>query len=82
MVSYVTGGGGANSPSDRLAAVQGCSSYNAFAIGADHTSCHAPKPADNTDVYHYLLVTVQGRRVTVTPTNEHGRVFDVQTYSF
>ncbi len=82
MVSYVTGGGGANSPSDTLAAVQGCSSYDAFAIGAGHTSCRAPKPADNTDAYHYLLVTVQGRRVTVTPRNEHGRPFDVQTYSF
>jgi hypothetical protein len=33
-------------------------------------------------VYHFLLVTVDGTQVTVTPTDELGRTFDVQTYDF
>jgi len=82
MVSYVTGGGGVNDPTDTLAAVAGCSAFDAYAIGADHTSCNAAKPHDNSDVYHYLLVTVAGHRVTITPTNETGQTFDVQTYAF
>jgi hypothetical protein len=32
------------------------------------------------DVFHFLLVTVNGNQVTVTPTNEKGITFDVQTY--
>jgi hypothetical protein len=33
-------------------------------------------------VYHFLLVTVNGSTVTVRPTDETGRAFDVQTYAF
>jgi chitodextrinase len=33
-------------------------------------------------VFHFLLVTVDGSTVTVTPTDELGRTFDVQTYRF
>jgi hypothetical protein len=33
-------------------------------------------------VYHFLLVTVNGNIVTVTPTDEMGRTFDTQTYTF
>jgi hypothetical protein len=33
-------------------------------------------------VYHFLLVTVNGNTVTVTPTDEMGRTFDIQTYTF
>jgi hypothetical protein len=33
-------------------------------------------------VFHFLLVTVRGSQVTVTPTDELGRTFDVRTYSF
>jgi len=33
-------------------------------------------------VYHFLLVTVSGTTVTVTPTDEYGRTFDVVTYHF
>lgn len=81
LVTYVTGGGGVGTGSDRLARVRGCSAYDAYAIGVGHTSCHAP-PVDDAAVYHYLLVTVDGNRVTVTPTDAFGRTFDVQTYDF
>src|SRR5438128_1310733 len=33
-------------------------------------------------VYHYLKVTVNGSSVTVTPVDENGATFDVQTYTF
>ena len=77
LVSYVTGAGGAT-----LGGVSGCHSFDAYAIGSGGTSCHAPKPASNANVFHFLLVTVNGSQVTVTPTDETGRTFDVQTYTF
>ena len=75
MVSYVTGGGG-----DDLGGVDGCSAFDAYAIGHG-SSCHAPLPTSDAQVFHYLLVRVNGSQVTVTPTDETGRTFDVQTYS-
>ena len=33
-------------------------------------------------MFHFLLVTVNGSQVTVTPTDELGRTFDAQTYTF
>jgi hypothetical protein len=82
IVSYVTGGGGAG-----LEAINLCSSFDAYAIGwsdglGQGSSCHAPRPTSRTQVYHFLLVRVDGTRVTVTPTDELGRTFDVQTYEF
>lgn len=82
MVSYVTGGGGVGNGTDVLASVIRCSPFDAYAIGVAHTSCHAPQPFTDQQVYHYLLVTVAGRQVTVTPTDENGHTFDAQTYSF
>lgn len=76
MVSYVTGTGGA-----ALGAVSGCSSFDAYAIGSS-SSCNAPRSSSNSQVFGYLLVSVNGRQVTVTPTDETGRTFDVQTYNF
>jgi chitodextrinase len=76
LVSYVTGGGG-----DALGSVSNCSAFDAYAIGSS-SSCKAPKPASSANVYHFLLVTVNGNRVTVTPTDSTGRTFDVQTYTF
>ncbi len=76
LVSYVTGGGG-----DALGSLSGCSAYDAYAIGSS-SSCHAPLPTSGAQVFHYLLVSVNGNQVTVTPTDETGRTFDVQTYSF
>ena len=75
MVSYVTGGGG-----DALGSVGGCSAFDAYAIGSN-SSCNAPNPTSATQVFHYLLVSVARNTVTVTPTDELGRTFDVQTYS-
>jgi hypothetical protein len=45
-------------------------------------SCNAPKPTSIDQIYHFLLVSVNGTQVTVTPTDELGRVFDRQTYAF
>jgi hypothetical protein len=83
FVSYVTGGGGAT-----LEPVSACDSFDAYAIGWSPTKqtgsrCGAATaPTSASRVYHFLLVTVSGSTVTVTPTDEMGRTFDVQTYSF
>lgn len=76
MVSYVTGGGGA-----ALGKVSGCSGFDAYAIGSG-SSCRAPKPTSDSHVYEFLLVTVDGNQVTVTPTDSTGQTFDQQTYTF
>ena len=77
-VSYVTGGGGAT-----LQSVRNCSAIDAYAIGWSPSSCGgAPVPDSPTRVYHFLKVTVNGPNVTVAPTDELGRTFDVQTYNF
>ena len=77
LVSYVTGGGGAT-----LGHVSTCSAFDAYAIGSGGSSCRAPHPASDANVYHFLLVTVNGNQVTVTPTDSTGQTFDVQTYTF
>ena len=77
LVSYVTGGGGA-----ALGSVSNCSAFDAYAIGSGGSSCRAPKPASNANVFHFLLVTVNGSQVTVTPTDSTGHTFDAQTYTF
>jgi calcineurin-like phosphoesterase family protein len=76
MVSYVTGAGGA-----ALGSVSGCSGFDAYAIGSG-SSCRAPKPTSDSHVYEYLLVTVSGNQVTVTPTDSTGQTFDRQIYTF
>ncbi len=76
MVSYVSGTGGAP-----LGTVSGCSAFDAYAIGSG-SSCRAPKPVSTANVYGFLLVTVNGNQVTVTPTDSTGRTFDVQTYTY
>jgi hypothetical protein len=85
VVSYVTGGGGASLSTIGGA---GCSPYDAYGIGWSTSSgtgsqCgSAPRPTSASQVYHFLLVTVNGDTVTVAPTDELGRTFDVQTYTF
>ena len=83
-VSYVTGGGGA-----RLEPVSACTPIDQYAIGWDYVAAThgsacggAALPTTVDQVYHYLLVPVDGTQVTVTPTDELGRTFDVQTYDF
>ncbi|POX56942.1 hypothetical protein C3489_01410 [Streptomyces sp. Ru71] len=81
--SYVTGGGGAT-----LHSVSRCASTDAYAIAWSYTSnsgsrCgSAPVPTSDSQVYHFLKVTVSGTTLTVTPTDSLGRVFDQQVYNF
>ena len=82
-VTYVTGGGGAT-----LEPIGPCHAFDAFGIGwsptkLKGTSCGAATaPTSATQVFHFVKVTVSGTTVTVAPTDELGRTFDVQTYSF
>ena len=82
-VAYVTGGGGAT-----LEPVSRCTNV-AYALGWSYSSSthgsscgSAPRPATIDRVFHFLLVSVNGSRVTVTPIDELGRAFDAQTYTF
>lgn len=83
-ISYVTGGGGAT-----VEPVSNCAKIDAYAIGwsasaSTHGSaCGSARPPTSMDqVFHFLLVTVNGGAVTVAPTNANGHRFDVQTYRF
>ena len=83
-VSYVTGGGGAP-----LQTVKKCTSIDQYAIGWTNSSAvhgsacgSAPRPTTADRVFHFLLVSVNGSQVTVTPTDELGRTFDVKSYTF
>ncbi len=77
MVSYVTGGGGAS-----LGSIGTCTVVvDAYGIAPGKACGTASVPPNNTYVFHYLLVSVNGNQVTVTPTDEMGRTFDVQTYT-
>jgi len=85
FVSYVTGGGGSVL---EPVGTGGCGAYDAYAVGWSPTKIKgykcgsAPVPSAASQVYHFLLVTVSGSSVTVTPTDSTGRTFDVQSYSF
>jgi len=74
LVTYVTGGGGAP-----LSRISSCSGFDAYALGLE-SSCRAPIPDTPLDVFHYLLVTVDGGTITVAPTDSGGKPFDLQTY--
>jgi hypothetical protein len=39
-------------------------------------------PTTNAQVFHFLLITVNGDQVRVVPTNENGTQFDAHTYNF
>ncbi|WP_179199865.1 metallophosphoesterase [Streptomyces sp. NRRL B-24572] len=84
--SYVTGGGGA-----KLSSVggHGCDPTDAYALGWSYSSnvgrrcpSSVPVPAADANVHHFLLVSVLGSTLTVTPTDSLGNVFDAQTYDF
>ncbi len=84
IISYITGGGGA-----KLEPLSGsCSAVDAYAIGWSYatntgSACGAaPIPTSIAQVFHFLLVSVDGTQITVTPTDSQGRTFDVQTYNF
>jgi hypothetical protein len=75
LVTYVTGGGGG-----ALSPINSCSPFDAFALGR-FSSCRAPEPESPLEVFHFLLVTVNGDSVTVAPTDAGGIAFDVQTFA-
>ncbi|WP_225805343.1 metallophosphoesterase family protein [Streptomyces sp. NK15101] len=84
--SYVTGGGGA-----KLTSVggRGCDPTDAYAIGWSYSSnvgrrcpSSTPVPASDANVHHFLLVSVDGSTLTVTPTDSLGNTFDAKTYDF
>jgi hypothetical protein len=85
FVSYVTGGGGATLES---VGGGGCSDFDAYAVGWSPVTGHgyscgaASDPSSASHVYHFLLVTVHKKSVTVTPTDSTGRTFDVHKYRF
>jgi calcineurin-like phosphoesterase family protein/purple acid phosphatase-like protein len=85
FVSYLTGGGGGKL---EPIGAKGCSGFDAAGIGWSNSSsrgsaCGAAAVPDSiTRVFHFLLVTVQGTHVTVVPTDELGRTFDVRAYDF
>jgi hypothetical protein len=85
VVSYISGGGGAQLQS---MGGFGCSPFNAFGMGwkpstnAGSACGSAFTPSTIADVYHFLLVTVNGSQVTVRGIHENGTVFDQHTYDF
>jgi hypothetical protein len=70
FVPYVAGGGGATLEPVGTA---GCASYDAYAIGWSPTKLKgykcgsAPLPTSASSVFSFLLVTVNGNQVTITP---------------
>ncbi len=86
LISYVTGGGGA--PLEPVSKCSGLAGIVAYAIGWSNSSgtgsaCgSASRPVSPSQVFHFLLVSVAGNTVTVTPTDSLGRTFDSQTYVF
>src|SRR3954451_9524930 len=83
-VDYVTGGGGAHlEPATVCDAPIAAALGWAYSSSTHGSSCGAlPRPETIDRVFHFLLVTVKGSTVTVPPTDELGRTFDVQTYNF
>lgn len=83
--SYVSGGGGGRAST---VGGHGCASTDAYAIGWSYSKnkgskCGAaPAPTSDTQIYHFLNVTVNGSSITVAPTDSRGNTFDVQTYNF
>src|SRR5215212_3011450 len=78
LVPYVIGTGGA-----ALGTLGTCSSNNLYSISGVGTHCGAaPAGLSKDHVFGFAKVTVNGRQVTVTPTDELGRTYDVQTYTF
>ncbi len=78
LVTYVNGNGGAD-----LGKVSGCTDMDLYAIGRGGSHCGAgPAGLGDDHVFGFSKVTVDGQRVTVTPTDELGRTYDVQTYTF
>ena len=84
----LTGGGGAQLERQDL----GCSAYDAYGLGWSYSGNNGlgkgyacgggTAPTSPAEVFHFLLVSVDGTDVTVKGVNSEGTVFDVQTYHF
>ena len=89
LITYTTGGGGAKI---EPIGAKGCSAIDAYGIGWSYSAngglgagsaCGAAaRPTSLDRVFHFLKVSVSGTTVTVSPTDEMGRTFDVKSYSF
>lgn len=78
LLTYVVGNGGA-----AMGKVLGCATTTLYALGASGTACgSAPVGQTDDHVYGFVRVVVNGGQVTVVPTDEMGRTYDVQTYTF
>src|SRR5687768_13058096 len=86
VLTYVSGGGGANLESIGNHSA-GCSATNLYGLGwsnvnnSGYACGAAPVPTGKEQVHHFLLVSVSGTSVTVTPTNSLGGTFDPVTYN-
>jgi uncharacterized repeat protein (TIGR01451 family) len=85
LPNWVTGGGGAQlEPIANGSAT--CSPLDAYGIGWSYThnigsACgKASPPSEISKVFHFLKVDVSDTAVTIRPTDELGRTFDVQTF--
>jgi hypothetical protein len=77
MFSYVLGNGGAE-----LGPVGPCSPFDLYALGSGGSHCgSAPGGLGDDHVFGFATVTVNGSQVTIAPTDELGRTYDVQTYA-
>jgi hypothetical protein len=83
VISYVAGGGGA-----KTSVVSKCATTDAYSIGWSYSAnkgsrCGAATtPTSDSQVYSFLKVGVNGKTVTVTPTDSNGNTFDPVTYDF
>jgi hypothetical protein len=84
LISYIAGGGGAlPEPVSCAATTQVAAALGWSNSTSTGSACGAlTRPTSINQVFHYLLVSVNGSTVTVTPTNANGGTFDVQTYNF
>jgi hypothetical protein len=87
LITYIVGTSGAEVSPVGLAQKQ-CSSFDAYSIGWSLTTglgsaCgSATVPTQIEQVFHFLMVKINGSQVTVTPYNELGNKFDEQVYNF
>ncbi len=80
LPSYISGGGGSVPSTLGI-----CTALDAYAIKftTSGKACgSAPIPTSPDQVYHFVLVTVNGTKVSISPTNSLGQTFDVQNFDF
>lgn len=86
LYSYVTGGGGA-APESLSGSTLNCHAQDMYAISWSASNggraCGGgAAPANASDFFHFLKVTVNGYQVSVTPINSAGGTFDQWSHDF